>query len=302
MNEFDNFIRSLETVDQQAYKNLGIHFLRGHCTRRRIRNFDEAIDENCLKIDEIDGGHVPELRFLNNGDQPVFVPEGSIIVGLRQNRAVRVSFIINHNEELVVPVHCIEENRWGDAVKMGSSPFHLDSRLRAMNVRSTSQSLRHGSYRSSGSQGDTWNSIRQRMTSSRTTSKTSSLEDVYQNVQGTLSEYLRSFRCPDNVNGFLALIDGHVVTMEVFGSKRLLKRNFKPLISGLVIEAVYPIIGKEQQQKMTPEKFMETVLDAKKESYDSIGQGKDLRLEGDGFVGDALILDGEVMHMEAFAI
>jgi len=38
----------------------------------------------------------------------LFFSEGAIIEGLKQNRTIRMSFVIIQHEELIIPVQCVE--------------------------------------------------------------------------------------------------------------------------------------------------------------------------------------------------
>jgi hypothetical protein len=106
LNTLTNFIKGIEVVDRQTCGNLSLCFLRNREKQDlQIRNYAQAIEDKTLLITEVDeSGNIPELRFLNKGAQPVFVPEGSIIMGLKQSLTVRISIVINGHQEIAVPV------------------------------------------------------------------------------------------------------------------------------------------------------------------------------------------------------
>jgi hypothetical protein len=78
LNSLNDFVRSIEVVDRQTYKNLSLCFV--HTKEQQdfqIKNYAEAIEDKSLVVTEIDDSvNVPELRFQNKGVMPVFIPEG----------------------------------------------------------------------------------------------------------------------------------------------------------------------------------------------------------------------------------
>ncbi|HXX53168.1 MAG TPA: DUF6569 family protein [Thermodesulfovibrionales bacterium] len=312
MNVLDRFIETLEPCETKEHRNLAIQFLRGPCMGLNIANYDEALDRKTLNVSEVEGGHVPELKFTNSGDCPVFVPEGTIITGLRQSRSVRVSFLISQQEELIIPVHCIEQGRWTAISKFGQrSPFHLHSKLRAANLRHSHNALKGRKDLDSGeSQQDTWENIRGFKTSKEKTLKRDInspdgfLGDVYREDKANIEPYLASLPCPDGAIGFVSLVERHVVSLEVFGDERLLRKNYQALLSGIAIEATdeESLVDIRNRGKQAVADFLRGILAAKKESYKSVWHGNDVRFEGGAFVGYGLVDDGRVLHLEAFAV
>lgn len=306
MNSLNKFIKGIEVVERQAFNNLSLYFVRGQEMQdMRMKNYDEAIEQKTLVVTEVGGGNVPELRFNNKGNQPVFIPEGTIVMGLKQSRTVRISILINQHEEIVVPVHCVEQSRWEFNSKAGhKSPFHLYAGLRASNLRHTSASLREGrGFNSRDSQGDTWKNIRKRMDRMNIKSPTGFAGDIFESGKEDIDQYLQTFKCPDNATGFLAMINEHVIAMDIFANERLLQRNFQPLLSGVALEAMDAEFGRElQNQKvLTVKEFLQSIQNSQKQSFKSVGHGEDIRFESNGIVGSALVTNNKVIHVEAFA-
>jgi hypothetical protein len=306
LNSLNDFINSIEVVDRQAFKNLSLCFVRTRQMRDlRMKNYDEAIEQKTLLITELDdGGNVPELRFNNKGNMPVFIPEGTIIMGLKQSRTVRISFVINQHEELLVPVHCVEQSRWAFNTKEGhKSTFHIYARLRASNIKHTSDSLREGrGFDSRESQGDTWRNISRRMEKMNIQSDTGFAGDIFENSKEDIDQYIQAFKCPETATGFLAMINGHVIAMDVFASEGLLQRNFQPLLSGVALEAMDAEFNREIQKHkvLTVEQFLRLIENSNKETFNSVGHGEDIRFKSKGIVGSALVTDNKVIHVEAF--
>ncbi len=74
---------------------------------------DEALGSGWARVTEIsESGSVPELRFVNNGAQPVFILDGEELVGAKQNRVVNLSLLVPAKSTLTIPVSCVEAGRW----------------------------------------------------------------------------------------------------------------------------------------------------------------------------------------------
>lgn len=294
MQTINDYINTLEVINTQRHDNLTVNFLRG-CGNSNfgIRSFNDAMADNSLIVREVgDGGNVPELNFRNNGDFPVFIGEGSIVEGLKQNRAIRVSFVIRQREEFNVPVFCVEEGRWNAHSATGrKSAYHLDSRSRILNLRHNSQ-------------GDMWDNVSERMRSSGTQSKTGYVGDIYEQNRKSIEPYQNSFVCQNNADAFIALIESRVVAMDVFATNHLLEGNFKPMLSGLSLDATDKEYCKtlSKQKALTVQQFLQSIGDAKTEIQNGIGHGRNIRFENHALVGSALVYGENLIHMEAFAV
>jgi hypothetical protein len=217
---------------------------------------------------------------------------------------VRQDCAVFQNEELVVPVHCIESGRWRNQSRRGYKPkLHLYSELRAASLKHRIQSLKNKEGdNSSGTQSDTWNSIRRKMERMHVSSPTKSATDIYVNYRKSIDDCVKAFPCPSTASGLIASLDAeHVVAMDVFGDTRLFNRSYEDLLSGIAIDIADKGYCDElkKQRKMSVEQFIESLLKAPQESFDAIGHGKNIILESD-VIGEALIANEQVLHLEAF--
>ena len=134
-------------------------------------------------------------------------------------------------------------------------------------------------------------------------SETGFVGDVFENSKENIDQYIQIFKCPDTATGFLAAIDEHVIAMDVFASETLLQGNFQPLLSGVALEAMDNEYCRElkNHKALTVEQFLKEIENSQKKTFKSVGHGEDIRFEGNGVLGSALISNGKVIHVEAFA-
>lgn len=303
----NDFIASLRVMEHQSHKKLSIHYLRSDLAADLgILSFGDAMTKGFLSVTEVGDGDVPSLKFTNSSQCRILISEGSVIEGLKQSRAVRSTFVLDSMEERVIPVHCVEIGRFGYEHDSSKTKYSLSSRLRAMNLRYSNESLRKAAdIRNSSSQSETWRNIqkmrerKERQRNKTITSPTGSYGDIYQEEKKTVDQYLKSFVCPETASGFIAMLNGEVLGLECFGNSALLKANHETLLAGTVMDLDQEI---KQSNIMTPEHFLKNLIASAKEQHPAIGQGQDIRFEESSFVGSCLVADDAVLHLEAFAL
>src|SRR5512140_3067708 len=96
------------------HANMAVYPLRvpnGH--KRGYSTLDEAIKTGTLKVVEVsEGGSVPNLRVHNTGSLPVLLIVGEELIGAKQNRVLNTSLLVPANQEITIPVSCVEQGRW----------------------------------------------------------------------------------------------------------------------------------------------------------------------------------------------
>jgi hypothetical protein len=308
LNAIADVLETVEIVSEQQYDALTVQYLTTKQSRDlNILSFREAIDGGALQVTELDEeGTVPELCFRNTGTFPVFVPEGCIIEGVKQSRFVAVSFIINPNISLPVPVNCVEQLRWDSQGNFGhGSAYHMFSSTRAMNSREVARSLRAGhGYQARKAQSETWASIEKRLVSIGSRSSSRYVGDYYRDSSKKVSTFLRGVVVPDDASGLFASIDDKPVELTLMGSPRLFESHAQGLLNSIAADCIDKgyRMSLRDRQVMTYRQFMVAVIKAKLEKYPSVGVGQDLRFENKELVGSALVNDGKLICLGAYAI
>ena len=75
---------------------------------------------------------VPELRVHNLSGQRVLIPEGTTLVGAKQNRVVNLSLMLAPESVTIIPVSCVERGRWQFLTGNLSPSWCADVALRRM--------------------------------------------------------------------------------------------------------------------------------------------------------------------------
>ena len=263
---------------------------------------EDVIKEGSLRVEEIgEGGRVPELRVINGGAAPVLVLEGDELIGAKQNRVVNSSVLVAADSELVLPVSCVERGRWSRrsrAFSSGKATPHLS--LRHLKSRSVHDSLRRGRGHRSD-QGAVWEEVDRLAYLHASPSPTEALQET----RAGLSEKLAAFdglsrRLPEDARGVIVAIGNRPVALEILAGPRSFVKALPKLLTGYALEAL------EHEGNGVPAgvpevgNFVSEVSSARYEQHPAVGEGTDVRLEGEGLTGYALFGDDSVLHAAVF--
>jgi hypothetical protein len=70
--------------DPITFRNMTVFPLFGQGITPDYLTLDEALAQKRAKVTEVsEGGSVPELRFVNEGDMPVFLMDGEELIGAK---------------------------------------------------------------------------------------------------------------------------------------------------------------------------------------------------------------------------
>jgi ARG/rhodanese/phosphatase superfamily protein len=300
-----SYLSGLRLGSPQSHQNLTlIPLLASLDASVEYVSLDEALKSGSVEITEInDGGSVQNLKVTNRSRSKVLILDGEELVGAKQNRISNASFVIPGMAEKVIPVSCIEEGRWRYSSRSFSGTDSMyAARGRRAKLQDTTSMLRvKKEFRSD--QVKVWDTVKRYLGMSGASSSTDSFVDYQEHQRADLDGYVRGFSpAPDQV-GVMVLINGRLQGLDAFGRKITWQGVFQKLIrsyamDAIVRTAVEPAPGAGAD--LTPESFLRAVAEAPRESFDSVGEGKDVRIETETVIGAALVLDDNLLHLTAF--
>jgi hypothetical protein len=268
---------------------------------------DEALVKKSAHVTEVsEGGSVPELKFVNESGQPVFLLDGEELVGAKQNRVLNLSILAPAGKTLIIPVTCVERGRWHHRSREFSSAaraYYAEGRARKMSQVSFSMKSR-GQHHSD--QGAVWSELDDKFGRLAASSPTSAMSDMYEQHAAKLEDYVRSFAPAEGQVGMMFAIDGRIVGFDLFDCAETLRKLFPKLIRSYALDALDASLGKETEAKAPSAadatEFLEGVTRAKLETFSAIGEGEDLRLSARDITGAALAKKERVVHLSAFRL
>jgi hypothetical protein len=243
---------------------------------------------------------VPTLRIWNRGDLPILILDGEELVGGQQNRVLNTTLLVPADTLFDLPVSCVESGRWHEA----TFDFHpgeaVYPTLRQQKLTQVSRSLA-ASQRPVADQGQVWEEIADRQRRTATPSATSALRDTFTHAADRLADAERALTYPeDGAVGVVALVGGRSFCADVFDQPATLRSYWRRLVRSYALEAAdgasaAPTIDSALRLLRRP-------LHARQAVFPSPGLGEDVRLDGHGVVGAALVHAGVVVHTALFRV
>lgn len=305
MQVIANTLSGLGIGTAQTFSNLTLYPLLGQAALEpEYLVLDDALERKLARVTEIsESGSVPSLAFVNDGDVPVLLLDGEELIGARQNRILNITILARRQSKTVIPVSCVEQGRWRyNSREFGSSDRALFLKARASKAQRVSESMR-STGRHASDQGEVWHHIAQKSVAFSCRSESGAMADVYEQEKVRLEEYVRAFSVEPGQTGALFAIDGRVAGIELFDCPKTFARYLPKLLRSYAMDA-----AETAKPKTAPpvdeavKAFIAEMTAAAVERFKALGEGEDLRLNGETVAGGALVDGGRVVHLAAFKV
>lgn len=298
-------LEQLTLGEPQVFQNLAVFPLVSIAEAEPgYLTLDEALKAGGARVTEVsEGGRVPELLFDNPTPHRILLLDGDELVGAKQNRVLNITILVGPSRKLTIPVSCVEHGRWHSR----SAEFHSEDRMmfargRAAKMAQVSRSMRTEGSRMSD-QGAVWREVALKTELFQAASPTQAMSDVYAHVASDIRGFRAAFHAqPRQVGGVFA-IDGRAVGLELFDAPRTLGGALGRLVESYALDAIeHPRRASPVPDRATARAFLARAAGAKAEVAKALGEGEDVRLEAAGLVGEALVVDGRVVHLSVLEV
>jgi hypothetical protein len=298
-------LNGLTLGEPQVFQNLAVFpLLAGAETKADYLTLAEALKGGKARVTEVSaGGAVPELLLDNPSPDRVLLLDGDELVGAKQNRVLNITLLVGAHRKVVIPVSCVERGRW----HARSADFRSEDRMmfakgRAAKMAQVSRSIRETGTRRSD-QGAVWEDVGAKAALFQAAAPTEAMSDVYRHVEGDIRDFRAAFRArPRQVGGVFA-IDGRPVGLELFDASGTLESTLGRLVESYALDAIErPRSASPVPDAGTATAFLTRAAGARAEVAKAIGEGEDIRLEAEGLVGEALVVDGRVVHLSVLEL
>lgn len=305
MKEIQKYLSELGLGEVTVFENLAMFSLSAPSEGTlEYLTLNHAIALGVARVSEKSrGGSVPELRFKNTADLPVLILDGEELVGAKQNRTVNLTVLAPARKTITIPVSCVEAGRWhGLSSHFEMADHHHFARGRAVKVASVSRSLRRQGCRFSD-QGRVWADIAAKAGRMEAPSATQAMGEIFHRHRGRVDDYVAAFSPASTQTGALFAIGSEVVGLDLFDRRSTLAAVLPKLVRSYAIDAMETSdIGGDLATREDAASFLEKISQTEIETYDAVGLGNDLRLKAPEVVGGGLVVDGELIHLAAFAL
>ncbi|MFH1777978.1 MAG: DUF6569 family protein [Candidatus Omnitrophota bacterium] len=232
-----NMIGRMDVGEPVHYENLTIIPLYSArvTDHTPYTTLEQALENNRLKITEIDGGQVPTVKLTNLSDKYIFIMGGEILTGCKQDRIIGRDVLIKPgSKHVVVPVYCVEQGRW----TYQSKDFYSKNNLGTPDLRAEAQTG------SSAAQGKIWDKISRVSAGLDVQSTTNSYQAIYEdkNVKDrimTIEQKMGSIPhlFPDTI-GVIVGVGGKIISVDIFASPFLFQQLWPKIIKASAMSAV----------------------------------------------------------------
>lgn len=302
MQVVSDILLRLQVGKETEYKNLAVFPLFNEgAYQPEYLTLDEALAAQAARITEMpDGGSVPELRFVNQSNQPILLLDGEELVGAMQNRVLNLTVLAPARSTLTIPVTCVEQGRWvhqSDAFAAASRAQYAEGRAKRM--AQVTEALRLTGRRASNQQA-VWDDIARKSEQMAARSSTQAMAAIYDKHAETLEKFVCAFQVSDQQVGGLFAINGRCVGCDIFDSSITLRKLLPKLVRSYAADAIAPDAPKPVlPSHWSAEAWLRAISSADMEIYPSIGLGQDVRFQGTSLTGAALMMDGRIVHLSA---
>jgi hypothetical protein len=206
-----------------------------------------AIRSGGLVISELTAsGSVGRLAALNNTDGYLLLTDADVLTGAKQNRVVNRSVLLAPSSKTIIDVSCVERLRWSYRSTSFNTPGSVaDPNLRSRKAGTFSRMKPEAEPGFRDTQGEVWDHVSHDLACEGVHSHTESYEEL---IQFRMQKRDRVFpQCDpaDGCNGLAVILDGKVISADIFGNVESYKYYF-PMLRDAAFSLSRPGAGKDQ--------------------------------------------------------
>ena len=280
-----------------------VHLAGDGCDTFPCITAGRALEQGLLEVREVDAaGSVNNLLVLNASPQFVFMTDGDILAGAKQNRVVNTSVLLFPHSKTVIPVSCVEAGRWTYvSPTFRGTDYVAPHSLRAEKAGQVSSSRRHGRGALSD-QGAVWDYVALRMGEAQVDSASASLSDLYDKQRADFARLAGGFKGDAGANGLALFCGKRLLGLDLFNRKEIMQEYLPRLIRGAAAEAVGTGVRgtvSDAEARYRTLELCDEIEAAVKEEHPGVGAGTEHRFAAGKFTGFELRHNDCLIHLTA---
>jgi ARG and Rhodanese-Phosphatase-superfamily-associated Protein domain len=298
-------VQRVEFGPLTAFRNLTLLALSTTDERESdYLTLDEALAQGSVHIVEVsEGGHVPELKIVNDGELPVLLLDGEELLGAKQNRVVNLTILVPAQQTFVIPVSCVESGRWHHVSRdFVAAPRAQFAEGRAAKMRQVTSAMQAGGSRSSDQQ-QVWSLIAEKSARLGARSDTSAMSAMFDTFHVSLEEFVAAFTPVRQQVGAVFFVNSRATGLELFDAPRTWLRLAPKLIRSYALDAL-----DHDHEPVRPSAAADAtvlignLISSQASVFPAVGEGEDVRIDGAGVLAGALVASGRAIHLSAFPV
>jgi hypothetical protein len=249
-------------------------------------------------------GSVNQLSVINKSRFFVFMMDGDIVSGAKQNRVLNTSVFLAPHSTTKLPVSCVEQGRWTyKSTKFAPTDYVAPTKLRKEKSEKVTENLKaHKSFMAD--QSEVWKHVSDYDDCFFVDSPSRNLSDVFKKQQSTSEEYLQSLSVEKEATGVAIFINKELRGMDVFNRTDIFGEYFPKIIKGATLD----LFNSEAPQKISMEEASAKTLDllnrlrtTKPELHAGVAAGQEKRFNSKELSGFELDYNDDLIHLSGHA-
>ena len=253
---------------------------------KNLKSLDELFDLGLLKVSELSNeGVVARVEVCNESEFNLLILDGEAIKGAKQNRIAEKSVIIPPFSSEIIPVNCVEKNRWNydESAEFSKSDFVLSPK-----IRETKANLMKNDLQAS-IQSNVWDEIDNLSVKLDSRSNTNDLGEIlYKSRLDADFNYFDKLSEKD-FNGYIVQGAGRSF-IEVFFSKETCKSHVKKSLNGWLADT-----DENLSEDISTNQPLHNFLESQWDKENSIGIEKNYSSD-EKHNGRSVFLENKLIH------
>jgi len=203
-------------------------------------SLSNALKNKFAEINEIsESGSVNDLNLVNHSEHFIFMSDGDILSGAKQNRVLNTSVLVSPKSGVTIPVSCVEMGRWRYSKRdFSDSEYNAPVYMRSEKAKSVKLNLNLENV-FFADQSRVWDDVSDYEAVFNMKSSTSNLSDIFEDKKDDLNEFIKSFTPEKDSNGLGIFIHNNLLNLEIFNRSDIYNEYFTKLLKSAAFEAIH---------------------------------------------------------------
>lgn len=304
---------NIESLTSQTYGNITIIPIQTDSTiHQDILTLKKGLDMGIVIVEECEPSTVNKVQVTNKAITPLILVDGDEITGAMQNRIINTTTLVPPKTSIEVSVSCTEHGRWQyqseDYWGLNKKPVKSCFESSDYIANSRTRTAKHQAiFEQRDFQSEVWSSISNLEEDISFKSKTSALNDSYENLKSQQDDYLKHFKLQDNQCGLIAIVNNEIKGIEFFHTPGIYRQYHEKILRSYIIDEIADAKKGAESQSNNLEKIenevrkvTEDISKSKFERSKGEGLGDNVRFSNKHGTGSALIYEDAIIHMPYF--
>jgi hypothetical protein len=201
-------------------------------------SLDQAIKKKYAEVGEVsEEGDISKVKLKNNSDHFIFLPQGEMITGAKQDRVIIISTIVVPNTTEILNVSCVEQGRWEFESQEFKASDYSHPKLRKTIIES-----------SENIQQNVWNEVNACLTDFDGESESSSLPKGMKAVSQRMKGEEKKIKLPKTACGIIVMSGEELLGMDFFDSPKTFSSYKQKLLQSYLLEGLKRKTEKSDQE------------------------------------------------------